>query len=191
MRYQSRMHPTLDILCDSMGRVFVPQNGKNKAHWTFGCKRKDGYRTVCIDYKTYKVSRLICETFHGLAPADRPTCDHINRDRDCNVPENLRWCNSKQQANNTAHVDRGLEKYGVQRCNDSAAYQRAYYAKTPEFAERQKARGRERYANDPEFAERKRARGRERYAKNREYVRAYQREYYAKQKALRLAAKEN
>lgn len=137
MRYQARMHPTLDILCDSMGRVFVPANGPRKAHWTFGCMNKHtGYRSVCIGMKRYRVSRLICETFHGLAPKDRPTCEHIDRNRDRNVPENLMWADYKQQADNTANVYRGRAKYGVRACEDKNAYERARRDKNPEVAER-------------------------------------------------------
>lgn len=172
MRYQSRMHPTLDILCDSMGRVFLPATSGHAAHWTFGYMNKSGYRTVCIDRKKYLVARLICEAFHGLAPKDRPTCDHIDRNRERNVPENLRWASAKTQADNTANVINRSD-YGVRCCEDRNAYQRAKRARNPEFAERD------------------RVRCREWKAKNIEHTRAYQRERYAKQKALRLAAKEN
>ena len=173
MRYQSRMHPTLDILCDSMGRVFVPENGPRKAHWTFGSLKSNGYRTGKLDGKAYKVARLICETFHGLAPEDRPTCDHIDRNRDSNVPENLRWASRKTQESNKQSVDDSLAKYGVRYCDDSAAYQRARRAKNPELAEQH------------------RAECREWRAKNAERQRALCREWRAKQKALRLVAKEN
>ena len=158
MRYQARMHPTLDILCDSMGRVFVPGDTWHKGHWTFGYLQPDGYRKVRIDKKNYSVARLICETFHGLAPEDRPTCDHIDRNRDSNVPENLRWASRKTQADNTTNVDRGIKTYGIRECEDKNAYERALRAKNPEYAERR---------------------------------RAACREYHAKQKAHRLAAKEN
>ena len=143
MRYQSRMHPTLDILCDSMGRVFVPESGVHKAHWTFGYKRKDGYRYVKIDGNGYLVSRLICETFHGIAPKGKPTCDHIDRTRDRNVPENLMWADYRLQNNNRQMCEDSLAKYGVRSCDDLAAYKRAYRAKTPDFAERDRARSRE------------------------------------------------
>ena len=202
MRYQSRMHPTLDILCDSMGRVFLPESGSNKAHWTFGYLMPNGYRRVTIGGKGYLVARLICETFHGRASADRPTCDHIDRNRDRNVPENLRWADYKQQADNTRKVDAGLAKYGVRCCEDPNGYHRSLRAKNLEYAERQRAhytenrdeilaRRRERYAKN---AEQINARQRGRYATDPEYAerrRAYTRERKAKQKALRLAAKEN
>lgn len=133
MRYQARMHPTLDILCDTLGRVFLPQNGKGrKAHWTFGCLSPNGYRYVGINGKTYKVSRLICETFHGLAPEDKPTCDHINRIRDWDTPENLRWASYKTQADNKQRVDDSLARYGVRSCNDLSRYMAAYYTKNLE-----------------------------------------------------------
>ena len=149
MRYQARLHPTLDILCDSMGRVFLPATRGYKAHWTFGSLHKTGHRRVCIAGKTYKVARLICEAFHGLAPADRPTCDHIDRNRDRNVPENLRWLDTHGQNNNRQICYDSLKKYGVRKCEDRNAYQRARYANNPEeilaknaaYAAKQKALG--------------------------------------------------
>ena len=127
MRYMRKMHPSLDILCDSMGRVFIPSARGHKAHWTFGNLDSDGYRKVIINRKTYRVSRLICETFHGLAPAERPTCDHVDRNRDSNVPENLRWANMHTQANNTRKV-LNRNDYGVRERDNKRDYCRAYSA---------------------------------------------------------------
>ncbi len=124
----------------------MPKSGKHPAHWTFGSLRPDGYRKVAIDRKNYLIARLICETFHGLAPADSPFCDHIDRNRDRNVPENLRWCSSKEQSRNRQIVEDCIERYGVRHCEDPRAYQQAYYAKNPEYAERQRASKRERRA---------------------------------------------
>ena len=154
MRYQARMHTTLDILCDSLGRVFLPENGPSKAHWTFGSFNTHGYRRVKLAGKQCLISRLICETFHGLAPEDKPICDHIDRNRDWNVPWNLRWADRKLQNNNRQVCIDSLKKYGVRACENPVGYQR------------------ERYANDPEYAERRRAKARERYAQNAEQRRA-------------------
>lgn len=56
---------------------------------------KDGYLEICLSvnctriYK--KVHQLICEVFHGARPSDGFVVDHINRNRQDNRPENLRW----------------------------------------------------------------------------------------------------
>lgn len=181
MRYRAKLHPYLDLLCDSMGRVFVPQNGPHKAHWTFGSLNSKGYRVVTINRKRYKVARLICETFHGLAPEDRPTCDHIDRNRDWNVPWNLRWSDYKQQNDNRQVCYDSLAKYGIRQCEDPAAYKRALLANNHEYAERKRAHEREYWAQNTEQC---RARSRAYKAKHAEHVRAYNREWKAKQRAL-------
>lgn len=49
--------------------------------------------------RTYKVSRLICETFHGPAPPARPCCLHRDEDARNNVPGNLEWGTQKENLN--------------------------------------------------------------------------------------------
>lgn len=179
MRYQARLHPYLDILCDSLGRVLVPANRARKAHWTFGNKNcRTGYCHVQINNKVYPVARLICETFHGPAPEDRPTCDHRNRIRDDNRAfENLHWADRKTQQNNRQVCYDSLAKYGIRSCEDPVAYNRARRTKDPRYAESVRASNRKYYAKN---AEKCRASSHERYVKNAEQRRANRREYYAK-----------
>lgn len=69
--------------------------------------------------------RVVAEAFVPN-PMGLPTVDHIDRNKfNCN-PENLRWATRKEQADNTAHVARGLKKYGVRQCEDRLAYFREY-----------------------------------------------------------------
>lgn len=49
--------------------------------------------------KTYRVARLICEAFHGPAPADKPVCMHLDENSRNNRPENLRWGTQKENLN--------------------------------------------------------------------------------------------
>lgn len=49
--------------------------------------------------KTYKVARLVCEAFHGPAPADKPNCLHRDEDARNNRPENLYWGTQKENLN--------------------------------------------------------------------------------------------
>lgn len=49
--------------------------------------------------KTYKVARLVCEAFHGSAPAGRLYCLHQDEDSRNNRPENLTWGTQKENLN--------------------------------------------------------------------------------------------
>ncbi|WP_175982572.1 HNH endonuclease [Caballeronia zhejiangensis] len=60
---------------------------------------RDGYRQISLIVngrnKTFKVHRLICETFHGAQPADKPEVDHENRNPADNRAVNLTWIEMK------------------------------------------------------------------------------------------------
>ena len=117
-------HPYLEgILCRADGAVFLPQSGTNKAHWTYGCGDKHGYRVVGVSRKVYKVHRLVCEAFHGLPPADKCQVDHINRINDDNRPENLRWVN---QSENNRNRD-VYAQCGISSSNNNRAYRQEWY----------------------------------------------------------------
>lgn len=49
--------------------------------------------------KTYKVARLVCEAFHGPAPAETPVCMHLDENSRNNRPENLAWGTQKANLN--------------------------------------------------------------------------------------------
>lgn len=48
---------------------------------------------------TYKVARLVCEAFHGLPPADKPVCMHLDENSRNNRPVNLAWGSQKENLN--------------------------------------------------------------------------------------------
>lgn len=146
-------HPYLEgVLCREDGAVFIPQSGTHKGHWTFGAIDRHGYRQVVTARKHYKVHRIICETFLGAYPPDKPEVDHINRNRSDNRPENLRWCSRHENCHNKKACDESLAKYGVGSTEDRVAYNRALYANNPVFRERQKARNRANYAKKKKSA---------------------------------------
>jgi hypothetical protein len=162
-----KQHPGTGLWVTDDGRVIIPPDGHRflKFRFTYGSRYNTGYMVVRYRGKRYLVHKLIIEAFIenklGL-----PTTDHINRIRDDNRLENLRYASYKLQADNTQKVDDSLAKYGVRSCEDRNKYQRAFYA------------------GNPEYAERERAGNREWRAKNAELKRAKNLEYGAKQRAL-------
>ena len=118
MRYMRKLHPYLDILVSNIGEVFIPQSGKNPAHWTFGSKHSDGYRQVMIDGKRYRVHRLVAQTFLGEIPEGYQV-DHLNRVRDDNRVENIRTCTPSQNQRNTKANDRVTERGGTHYYEDA------------------------------------------------------------------------
>ena len=55
--------------------------------------------------RNYKVARLICEAFHGPAPADRPYCLHIDENARNNKPSNLKWGTQRENLNAPGFLD--------------------------------------------------------------------------------------
>ena len=49
--------------------------------------------------KTYKVARLICETFNGPPPFPKAICMHIDENAKNNQPNNLKWGTQKENLN--------------------------------------------------------------------------------------------
>lgn len=132
MRYQVRLHPTLDVLVSSIGEVFVPANGPRKAHWTFGCDNGKGYMVVRIDGKNYRVHRLVLEAFVGPCH-EGFECDHLDRNRRNNALTNLRYVSRIDNNRNTSKNDRVDSRGGTHRYEDYRLFCRecnARYRKT-------------------------------------------------------------
>lgn len=112
MEYQEKIHPTVGILVRSNGEVFVPANGSNKAHWTFGSKDRYGYLKVKINGKMHQVHRLVAEAFIPN-PENKPQVDHITRDKTANSVQFLRWATPTENNRNTCANDRVDARGGV------------------------------------------------------------------------------
>lgn len=173
-------HPTLPILCRSDGQIlrqygkFLKEGDKN---WTSGSlDKRTGYKQISIKNKHHRVHVLIAEAFLGFPPNSYPEymCDHINRIRDDNRPENLRWVTPKENSHNMAIY---LESEAIGRphkgdTDEWRTYQNANHRRT--YALRREAdcaKRRKRFAErmlDPEFREKRNARARTNRAKNKE-----------------------
>lgn len=49
------------------------------------------YRGITINGYTYRVHRIVCETFHGKQPKNKPYVRHIDGRKDNNKTINLEW----------------------------------------------------------------------------------------------------
>ena len=100
-------HPTLGIMVRSDGLILHPGhyccNGRVyvQEHWTKGTHDKDGYLITVINKKKYRIHRIVAETFLENVE-NKQFIDHINRVRDDNNVENLRWVTQQENKCNTS-----------------------------------------------------------------------------------------
>lgn len=84
---------------------------------TVGTLRNDGYRVICVDYKSYLAHRLVWIYMTGDVHTQ---VDHINGDRQDNRFQNLRPATNKQNSENIKLYTRNKSGYrGVHFCNRS------------------------------------------------------------------------
>ena len=89
-------------LISNQGRVF-----NTRTHRELGNVMPNGYIHVNLsngkdDTQNYYVHRLVMEHFGPPAPEGMNEIDHINRQRDDNRVENLRWCTHSENIRNQA-----------------------------------------------------------------------------------------
>lgn len=88
-----KKHPTLSIVVSNHGRV------KHDHRITYGSNDTGGYRV----YNGKRVHVLVIETFIGMRPSDLHTVDHIDRNRNNNHIDNLRWATPSEQSMNQSN----------------------------------------------------------------------------------------
>lgn len=112
-------HPTLGVLVSDLGEVLTKLKG-----WSYGHISTYGYPSVTLNKKERKIHIIEAEAFLPN-PEHKPTVDHHNRIRQDNRLINLSWATFKEQANNTANVER-MDDYGIRKCDNLLQYKRNY-----------------------------------------------------------------
>lgn len=102
-----------------------PKKREAMLHYSYPFLDRNGYYRVSIRGKRYGVHRLLAMAFIPN-PQNKPTVDHIDRNPSNNSLDNLRWADHKEQADNTENVDRGIDKYGVRKCENAREYNRQW-----------------------------------------------------------------
>lgn len=165
-------HPTNGVLVREDGIVLNHVGLGKKCAWTKGSLRRDGYLSVGIQGKDYLVHRLVAEAFLPN-PENKPTVDHINRVRDDNRVQNLRWATHTEQRENSGMVLNRAD-YGVRYCENPIEYNREYW----------KAHKEEKREYDSEY---NKAHKDDIRAKKREYNKAHKDEISIKKREYRKA----
>ena len=178
-------HPTLGVLVREDGMVFNCVRGGHgkKYSWTKGWYDRKGYLYVGLNGKNKAIHRLVAEAFIPN-PENKPTVDHINRVRDDNRVQNLRWATRKEQQENSGNVLNRAD-YGVRRCENEQEYIKGYYQA---HKEKNRSYCREYYkTHREEFL----LKALEYRKAHREELREYARKLREKKKQEKLAAKES
>lgn len=127
-----KKHPYLNVEVSDDGMVHRPEKRTErqlvrKEAWTYGHANSEGYMVIGIDCRTYKVHRLVYETWVGPI-LEGYTIDHIDRNRVNNLVSNLRLASPKQQClNSKTHLERD-KRITVSQADDPNEYRRQYNA---------------------------------------------------------------
>lgn len=97
---KTAIHPKLNLLFREDG-AFYAKDRHGTYRWTYGdvYKCNNGY----IRYRNYAVHRAVAECFIPN-PDNKPTVDHIDRNRQNNCVSNLRWATHSEQRANSSQV---------------------------------------------------------------------------------------
>ena len=92
-----------DYLIYPDGKVFSKKSKRFLKEYT----RNDGYKTIGLS-KDRKEKRIYIHRLVGIHyirnPENKPTIDHINRDKSDNRVENLRWATMREQNENRKEI---------------------------------------------------------------------------------------
>lgn len=109
-----RQHKPSGLWVSDTGLVCMPPvkgRGGTRSktyYWTRGWLKPDGYRMVTWQKKRYHVHRMVLETFGPPPGEGRHIVDHINRKRDDNRIDNLRWASHRENMLNSPKCDNAM-----------------------------------------------------------------------------------
>lgn len=158
----SILHPVHRVFCREDGTIL------RKGKYITGNKpNKQGYVSIKIGYKNYKVHRLIAECFLPRVEGKHEV-DHINRVRNDNRAVNLRWADDRDQYENSkTFIDR-LD-ISVRCCENKGEYDKEYREKYKDRVYKSQKKYYERLKADPiryaEYREKCKMRGKAQYAR--------------------------
>lgn len=87
--------------------------------WTAGYQVDGKYLYVGINYKSYRVHRLVAECFCPN-PDHKKTVDHIDQNKMNNCASNLRWATLSEQQDNVPRLKK--LKYGIRKTDNPAEW---------------------------------------------------------------------
>lgn len=122
-------HPALCVLVREDGVV------KLSTGWRPGIKASKGYLRMKIHAKLYLVHRIVAETFIPN-PENKPTVDHLNRNRGDNRVKNLKWATYEEQWKNSSRWDNAKTHGNSERCRLWLQEKK----KDPEWVEKERER---------------------------------------------------
>lgn len=160
------LHPVHRVFCREDGTIL--RRGK---YITGNKPNKQGYVKINIGCKNYSVHRLIAECFLPRVKGKNEV-DHINRVRNDNRAENLRWADdSDQYANSKTFIDR-LD-ISVRNCENKKEYDKEYREKYKDRVHKSQKEYYERLRADPV-----------RYAEYKEKCKQWRKKWYEKAKKM-------
>lgn len=88
-------HPVLEVQVSNLGRFKTISGTVTKGWMT-----EAGYLRVTVKGKAYFAHRLVLETFNPIINSKELQVDHIDRNRENNILENLRWTTPQENNQN-------------------------------------------------------------------------------------------
>lgn len=100
------------------GRIWSYSKWRQKTgRWLKPGSTRDGYLYVNLyshgRYRSFRVSRLVLETFVGPAPTPCADADHRDFDRSNNQLSNLRWLTHQENVERTKYSGRVASQVGI------------------------------------------------------------------------------